>query len=197
MRELKKLDKVAYIRFASVYRAFEDVDRFSEVIREVTTKPRGRPRNTPEVVPPMTASADDFRWMACALVLVERGLFTTTPNPRVGCVIVRDGGIVGEGWHVRPASPTPKSTPWRWPARRPRRHRLRHPRTLLPPRPHAALRRCARQGWRRPRRGRDGRPGTRWSPGAASPACGTPASKRCLACRKFRPANSTSVSSHA
>jgi transcriptional repressor NrdR len=43
MRELKKLDKVAYIRFASVYRAFEDVDEFSEVIREVTTKPRGRP----------------------------------------------------------------------------------------------------------------------------------------------------------
>ncbi len=43
MRELKKLDKVAYIRFASVYRAFEDVDEFSEVIREVTTKPRDRP----------------------------------------------------------------------------------------------------------------------------------------------------------
>ncbi len=43
MRELKKLDKVAYIRFASVYRAFEDVDEFSEVIREVTTRPRGRP----------------------------------------------------------------------------------------------------------------------------------------------------------
>jgi transcriptional repressor NrdR len=46
MRELKKLDKIAYIRFASVYRNFEDVDAFSEVIREVTTVPaparRGR-----------------------------------------------------------------------------------------------------------------------------------------------------------
>ncbi len=39
MRELKRLDKVAYIRFASVYRNFEDVDAFSEVIREVTTPP--------------------------------------------------------------------------------------------------------------------------------------------------------------
>ncbi|MBK5913681.1 transcriptional regulator NrdR [Rhodocyclus purpureus] len=35
MRELKKLDKVAYVRFASVYRNFEDVDEFSDVIREV------------------------------------------------------------------------------------------------------------------------------------------------------------------
>ena len=40
MRELKKLDKVAYIRFASVYRNFEDVDEFSEAIREVKTSPR-------------------------------------------------------------------------------------------------------------------------------------------------------------
>ncbi len=41
MRELKKLDKVAYIRFASVYRNFEDVDEFSDAIREVKT-PRRR-----------------------------------------------------------------------------------------------------------------------------------------------------------
>lgn len=43
MRELKKLDQVAYVRFASVYRNFEDVDAFSEAIREVKT-PRRRPR---------------------------------------------------------------------------------------------------------------------------------------------------------
>ncbi|HNC51199.1 MAG TPA: transcriptional regulator NrdR [Accumulibacter sp.] len=36
MRELRKLDKVAYVRFASVYRNFEDVDEFSKVIREVS-----------------------------------------------------------------------------------------------------------------------------------------------------------------
>lgn len=40
MRELKKLDKVAYIRFASVYRNFEDVDAFSEAIREVSPTSR-------------------------------------------------------------------------------------------------------------------------------------------------------------
>ena len=36
-----------------------------------------------------------------ALRLAERGLYTTTPNPRVGCVLVRDGEVVGEGWHER------------------------------------------------------------------------------------------------
>ena len=39
--------------------------------------------------------------MAQALRLARRGLNTTTPNPRVGCVIVHDGRIVGEGWHER------------------------------------------------------------------------------------------------
>lgn len=39
--------------------------------------------------------------MARALRLAARGLWTTTPNPRVGCVIVRDGRVVGEGWHLR------------------------------------------------------------------------------------------------
>lgn len=43
----------------------------------------------------------DRAHMARALVLAERGLYTTTPNPRVGCVIVRDGNPIGEGWHVR------------------------------------------------------------------------------------------------
>ena len=43
MRELKKIDKIAYIRFASVYRSFEDVDEFADVIREVAAKGRDRP----------------------------------------------------------------------------------------------------------------------------------------------------------
>ncbi len=43
--------------------------------------------------------------MARALALAEHGLFTATPNPRVGCVIVRDGRIVGEGWHERAGEP--------------------------------------------------------------------------------------------
>lgn len=37
--------------------------------------------------------------MARALQLAERGLFTTTPNPRVGCVIAKHGEIIAEGWH--------------------------------------------------------------------------------------------------
>ncbi len=37
MRELRKLDKIAYIRFASVYRSFEDVAEFSDVLAEVTS----------------------------------------------------------------------------------------------------------------------------------------------------------------
>ncbi|MGH8221648.1 MAG: bifunctional diaminohydroxyphosphoribosylaminopyrimidine deaminase/5-amino-6-(5-phosphoribosylamino)uracil reductase RibD, partial [Woeseiaceae bacterium] len=37
--------------------------------------------------------------MARALELAERGRYTTRPNPRVGCVLVRDGAVVGSGWH--------------------------------------------------------------------------------------------------
>lgn len=43
MRELKKIDKIAYVRFASVYRSFEDVDEFTDVIREVTPRGPARP----------------------------------------------------------------------------------------------------------------------------------------------------------
>lgn len=48
---------------------------------------------------------DDRRWMARALELAVRGLCTTDPNPRVGCVLVRDGEVVGEGWHERAGGP--------------------------------------------------------------------------------------------
>jgi diaminohydroxyphosphoribosylaminopyrimidine deaminase / 5-amino-6-(5-phosphoribosylamino)uracil reductase len=47
----------------------------------------------------------DRRAMARALELAERGLETTHPNPRVGCVIARDEEIVGEGWHERAGEP--------------------------------------------------------------------------------------------
>jgi diaminohydroxyphosphoribosylaminopyrimidine deaminase/5-amino-6-(5-phosphoribosylamino)uracil reductase len=50
-------------------------------------------------------SADDHRWMALALRLAEQGMFTTQPNPRVGCVIVRDGEVVGQGFHQRAGGP--------------------------------------------------------------------------------------------
>lgn len=50
-------------------------------------------------------SAADHAFMARALRLAERGRWTTRPNPMVGCVIVRDGEVVGEGWHQRAGGP--------------------------------------------------------------------------------------------
>ncbi len=44
-------------------------------------------------------SASDHAYMAEALRLAEQGLYTTDPNPRVGCVIVKDGRVVGRGFH--------------------------------------------------------------------------------------------------
>ncbi|MDH5469821.1 MAG: riboflavin biosynthesis protein RibD, partial [Gammaproteobacteria bacterium] len=46
-------------------------------------------------------SATDHEYMAHALRLAARGLYTTDPNPRVGCVIVSGNDIIGEGWHMR------------------------------------------------------------------------------------------------
>ena len=50
-------------------------------------------------------SSSDHAHMARALDLAERGLYTTTPNPRVGCVIVRGDEIIAEGWHERAGLP--------------------------------------------------------------------------------------------
>ncbi len=43
----------------------------------------------------------DAVWMARALQLAAKGLFTTGVNPRVGCVLVKDDRLIGEGWHER------------------------------------------------------------------------------------------------
>ncbi len=42
--------------------------------------------------------SDDARWMGAALALATRGIGRTAPNPPVGCVIIRDGCVVGRGW---------------------------------------------------------------------------------------------------
>jgi diaminohydroxyphosphoribosylaminopyrimidine deaminase/5-amino-6-(5-phosphoribosylamino)uracil reductase len=47
----------------------------------------------------------DRALMARALALAHKGLFTTTPNPRVGCVIARGQEVVGEGWHQKAGDP--------------------------------------------------------------------------------------------
>ncbi|MDR2214432.1 MAG: bifunctional diaminohydroxyphosphoribosylaminopyrimidine deaminase/5-amino-6-(5-phosphoribosylamino)uracil reductase RibD [Nevskiaceae bacterium] len=53
---------------------------------------------------PQWSEADNLA-MSRALELAQRGLFTTDPNPRVGCVLVREGQIVGEGWHREAGGP--------------------------------------------------------------------------------------------
>lgn len=50
-------------------------------------------------------SAFDHAMMRRALALAERGLYTTTPNPRVGCVLTQGERIVGEGWHEKAGAP--------------------------------------------------------------------------------------------
>ena len=50
-------------------------------------------------------SPADQQHMAEALRLAEKGLYTATPNPRVGCVIVRDGEVAGTGWHEKAGGP--------------------------------------------------------------------------------------------
>jgi diaminohydroxyphosphoribosylaminopyrimidine deaminase/5-amino-6-(5-phosphoribosylamino)uracil reductase len=50
-------------------------------------------------------SAFDHAMMRRALELAEKGLFTTTPNPRVGCVVANQETIVGEGWHEKAGAP--------------------------------------------------------------------------------------------
>jgi diaminohydroxyphosphoribosylaminopyrimidine deaminase/5-amino-6-(5-phosphoribosylamino)uracil reductase len=50
-------------------------------------------------------TAADYRFMARAVRLAARGLYSTQPNPRVGCVLVRDDRITGEGWHEAAGGP--------------------------------------------------------------------------------------------
>lgn len=52
-----------------------------------------------------TWSVSDREFMARAIQLAKKGLYTTQPNPRVGCVIVKQGRIVGEGYHYRAGEP--------------------------------------------------------------------------------------------
>ncbi len=122
----------------------------------------------------------DASHMARALELAARGQGWVEPNPMVGCVIVRNGEIVGEGYHQRFGGRMPKWKPCNRPERAQRRRRLRHARTLLPPwqdasvhpgadrcgsaascrRPTRSVRRSGGQGLRRTLPGRH-RPGSR------------------------------------
>ncbi|WP_018982964.1 bifunctional diaminohydroxyphosphoribosylaminopyrimidine deaminase/5-amino-6-(5-phosphoribosylamino)uracil reductase RibD [Salinimonas chungwhensis] len=55
---------------------------------------------------PSASVEQDYFWMAQAIRLAQKGDFTTSPNPRVGCIILNhNGDKVGEGWHLRAGSP--------------------------------------------------------------------------------------------
>ena len=53
----------------------------------------------------LAVTASDLMWMDRALALAARGRFTTAPNPNVGCVLTRNGELVGEGWHQKAGEP--------------------------------------------------------------------------------------------
>ena len=118
MEELHQLDEVAYVRYASVYRHFQDVEAFREEIerlrhRRGTHAERGSARvaagraaaEETRQGAQMKFSAFDEAAMRRALELAARGLYSTHPNPRVGAVLARDEEIVGEGWHERAGEP--------------------------------------------------------------------------------------------
>ena len=54
---------------------------------------------------PNPDSMNDHACMAEAIRLAARGVYSTHPNPNVGCVVVRDGEVVGRGWHRRAGGP--------------------------------------------------------------------------------------------
>ena len=60
---------------------------------------------------------DDAGWMAEAIALGARARGRSAPNPNVGCVIVKDGEMVGEGWTQPGGRPTPRPSPLPRPAR--------------------------------------------------------------------------------
>ena len=51
------------------------------------------------------ATVADRQWMAAALKLAAQGMYSTSPNPRVGCILVKDGEAIGEGWHQKAGEP--------------------------------------------------------------------------------------------
>ena len=130
--------------------------------------------------------------MARALELAARGLYTTDPNPRVGCVLVRGGEMLGEGWHERAGEAHAEVAALARGARRcAGRDGLCDARALQPHRPHAALRRCIDRrrhsaAWCAPR----SIPIRGW-PAPASSVCGPPASRCRWGCSRPRRAPST------
>ena len=101
----------------------------------------------------------DAELMRRALAQGDTARRRTAPNPWVGAVVVRDGEIVGEGATQPPGGPHAEIEALAGGRRpRPGRHRVHHPRAVLAPRPHSAVRRRAGRSGRHPGRGRAGGP---------------------------------------
>ena len=79
---------------------------------------------------PAALDADEARFMRRAIELAWRGWGWTNPNPLVGCVLVRDGRIIGEGWRTPSATRLPTAR-----AERPMAQRMRSTSTPMPRRP--------------------------------------------------------------
>jgi transcriptional regulator NrdR len=91
MERLAAIDTVAYVRFASVYKNFQATDDFEDFLKR-TGPARAQDRR-------LTACLGTTRaGCALALSLGARGLGRVWPNPAVGCVMVKDGRVVGRGW---------------------------------------------------------------------------------------------------
>lgn len=74
--------------------------------RKRPNAPPLHPRDNPDAsVVRVTGTADDVRYMAAAIALSRRGRGLSTPNPNVGCLIVRDGRVVGRGWTQKGGRP--------------------------------------------------------------------------------------------
>ena len=111
---------------------------------------------------------NDAPLMRAALTLARRGLGTVWPNPAVGCVIVKDGDVVGRGWTQPGGRPHGETEAL---ARAGDARKARPPMSassLAPSRQDAALRRCADRRRHRARRGARSKIPIRASPGAGS-----------------------------
>ena len=53
----------------------------------------------------LNPQSQDQVWMRCAIALAQKGQYATRPNPNVGCVIVKDGQMIGEGFHPQAGQP--------------------------------------------------------------------------------------------
>jgi len=99
MRELKKMT-------TSRTSASPRCTRISSASTISTTRSaRSRSPRSARAAAAMMFGAADREFMRQALDLAAHGLYTTTPNPRVGCVVVKDGAAVGTGWHEKAGMP--------------------------------------------------------------------------------------------